>query len=471
MDTFDNGVALDPCATGLEMKWRGDVVACKSIPKDNDGSGNYLRKNIFVDAHLTVSAAGVATFTYDGNEISATLTSYSGLRANRALFWARTGGADDNHWVDDFNLQAFPFDASSAEVGQVVSFNTSNNNPALFSAQPSIGTDGTLTFTPAPNACGQATVSVTASDNGGTTCEGRDTSAAQTFVIDIACVNDCPTASPQTVSASAGIPVAITLGGTDIDGDTLAATVASNPLHGSLSVSGGVLNYTANAGYSGPDSFTFTVSDGVCSSAPATVTINVIAGDPPICVARLAPESCSLSIGNDPSKKHILAPTGEAGCIVLDGSGSSDPNGDPLTYNWVIDGTNTLAGAIVPVCLPVGCHTVDLIVSDGTSQCRSSFEICVITPSEAMEEIIALVDDSDLGRTNKRPLIASLKAAAASYDRDGHIHTAANQLNAFKNKVRAQVAKSNPATAAVLTEAVDQLLEAIDCSVALASEE
>src|SRR5438045_3322383 len=48
--------------------------------------------------------------------------------------------------------------ASSAgpadESGQTVTFNTTNNNNALFSAQPAVAPDGTLSYTSAPNANG-----------------------------------------------------------------------------------------------------------------------------------------------------------------------------------------------------------------------------------------------------------------------------------------------------------------------------
>ena len=472
IDTFDNGAALDPCQTGLEMKWRGDVVACKTLPKDNDGTGNYLRKDAFVDAHLTVSAAGLATFTYDGNEISANLTSFSGLRANRALFWARTGGAHDNHWVDDFDLQLFPFDTSSVEAGQQVTFNTSNNRPELFSAQPAVSPDGTLSFTPAANACGQATVSLSASDNGGTICEGRDTSAAQSFVISIACVNDAPRANNQTVNTTTEQPTPITLSGTDVDeGDVLSFAVASNPSHGVLSTdASGNLIYTSNPGYSGPDSFTFTASDGALSSDPATVSINVVFNSRPVCVARTAPEGCSLSIGNN-GKTYMVSVNGQNACIVLDGSGSTDAEGDALQISWVIDGTNTVSGAQVPVCLDLGCHTVDMIATDGKIACRQSLELCVITPSEGIDQIVTLVESTNVGRKNKQPLIATLKAAAASYDREGHIHTAANQLNAFQNKCRAQIGQSNPAEAQQFINAAAGLVEAIACSIELSAEE
>ncbi|MGB8858969.1 MAG: Ig-like domain-containing protein, partial [Ilumatobacteraceae bacterium] len=94
------------------------------------------------------------------------------------------------------------------ESGQTVSFNvTGNSNAALFSAGPAVAADGTLTFTPAANASGSATVTLTVSDNGGTANGGVDTSAPQTFVITVGALNDAPSfvkGGDQTVSEDAG---------------------------------------------------------------------------------------------------------------------------------------------------------------------------------------------------------------------------------------------------------------------------
>ena len=57
-------------------------------------------------------------------------------------------------------------------------FIVTNNNNALFSVQPTVVANGTLTYTPAANANGTATVTVQLHDNGGTANGGVDTSAA-----------------------------------------------------------------------------------------------------------------------------------------------------------------------------------------------------------------------------------------------------------------------------------------------------
>ena len=80
----------------------------------------------------------------------------------------------------------------ASDAGQSVRFAVSTDNPGLFAAQPAVAADGTLTYTPAPDAYGVATVSATAQDDGGTANGGADASAAASFTITVSPVNDAP---------------------------------------------------------------------------------------------------------------------------------------------------------------------------------------------------------------------------------------------------------------------------------------
>jgi outer membrane biosynthesis protein TonB len=71
------------------------------------------------------------------------------------------------------------------ESSQSVTFIVTTDNPGLFSVQPAVSSNGTLTFTPRLVAVGVATVTVRAVDSGGTANGGTDTSAPQTFTITI----------------------------------------------------------------------------------------------------------------------------------------------------------------------------------------------------------------------------------------------------------------------------------------------
>ena len=116
-------------------------------------------------------------------------------------------GPQSSSWAS--SISAGP----AAESAQSVSFSTVADNTGLFAVQPAVAPDGTLTYTPALNANGAATITVTAHDTGGTANGGTDASAPRTFTITIQSVNDAPSfnaGANQTVVSLLG---AQTVGG------------------------------------------------------------------------------------------------------------------------------------------------------------------------------------------------------------------------------------------------------------------
>src|SRR5205823_12328072 len=79
------------------------------------------------------------------------------------------------------NISAGPANESTQVVDFII---TNNTNAGLFSTPPAVSAAGDLTYTPAANANGTATISVKIHDNGGTS-PGVHTSAAQTFNINV----------------------------------------------------------------------------------------------------------------------------------------------------------------------------------------------------------------------------------------------------------------------------------------------
>jgi len=84
-----------------------------------------------------------------------------------------------------------------------------------------------------------------------------------------------PVAAAVTASGDEDRTMAITLRGSDADGDPLTYAIISQPQHGTLSGSGAARSYVPQANWNGTDTCTYRVSDGYRLSAIATVTITV----------------------------------------------------------------------------------------------------------------------------------------------------------------------------------------------------
>src|SRR5215510_12320093 len=112
---------------------------------------------------------------------------------------------------------------------------------------------------------------------------GQESSDSNTVTATISSVNQAPQAVNDTASATTGTPVTITVlaNDTDPDGNTLTITSVTQGAHGTVTISGTSVIYTAASGFVGTDSFTYTITDGYGHYATATVTMNVIAGNQP----------------------------------------------------------------------------------------------------------------------------------------------------------------------------------------------
>ena len=148
-------------------------------------------------------------------------------------------------------------------------------------------------YAPSPDANGSDSFTYTVSDGNG----GTDTG---TVHVTITPVNDDPVAADDEVTVAQGAyDVALSVLGNDddVDGDMLTVSGAGTASHGSTEVSGGVLTYTPAAGYTGPDAFDYTVSDGAGGHATAIVAMTVSPDAVPPIVRQLGDAIGSGAIG------------------------------------------------------------------------------------------------------------------------------------------------------------------------------
>ncbi len=209
------------------------------------------------------------------------------------------------NWATSINRGA------ANESSQTLTFVVTNNNNSLFATQPTISAAGVLTYRPAANANGSALVTVCLQDNGGIANGGSNTSADQTFTINVTAVNDAPTitvprvqiTNEDTIKLIPAIVVA------DLDATTLNVTLAvaqgritlgtvtgltfqNGTTNGSatvevqgskadLNAALATINYLPDQNFNGSDTLTATVSDlgatgtGNVLTASKTVAITV----------------------------------------------------------------------------------------------------------------------------------------------------------------------------------------------------
>jgi hypothetical protein len=195
--------------------------------------------------------------------------------------------------------------------------------------------------------------------------------------------------------------------------------------------------------------YAFTVSNpfGMAVSSNALLLVNY----PPV-----ADASRTLPLVISPNNTHAT--------VVLDGSLTTDPDDDPLSYQWLSTfnsqrSTLNATDAVSVVILPVGSHVIDLVVDDGLLTDTNTITVDVITPAQAVENLVQAVQDADL--QHRQNLIAILSAALASIDRSNPT-AAINQLQAFQNQVIAQVAPLDSALAAQFVQQAQEIIDILE---------
>jgi hypothetical protein len=84
----------------------------------------------------------------------------------------------------------------------------------------------------------------------------------------------------------------------------------------------------------------------------------------------------------------------------------------------------------------------------------------VFTPETGVSRLVLITEDSNVEIKNKKPLLATLNAALASFER-GNFSSGINQLKAFQNKVAAQVARIDAALAGELIERAQGIIQEV----------
>ncbi len=202
--------------------------------------------------------------------------------------------------------------------------------------------------------------------------DGIGYSDSVSVAIQVTPVNDAPLAENVNATTDEDIAVAIRLLATDVDSDEITYSITLDPSSGTLSGAAPDLTYTPLDGFSGTDFFQYSASDGELNSTVAEVRIIVVPApnNPPAAFAGVDQE---VTLGD---------------LIALDGSASSDPDDDALSYAWEIIAAPIGANANIDNTLRVqtqlitdtaGEYQIQLTVNDG--QLDSAPDVVLVTVS------------------------------------------------------------------------------------------
>ncbi len=126
------------------------------------------------------------------------------------------------------------------------------------------------TITPEVNFNGTLSVPLVVND-------GTDNSPIYIASVQVLPVNDTPVCSALMLTTLQDYPLQAVPACTDVDSPVLTYSISVAALHGTAAADADHLVYTPAPGYTGADSFTYQASDGVLASAPAVVTVHVLA--------------------------------------------------------------------------------------------------------------------------------------------------------------------------------------------------
>ena len=261
--------------------------------------------------------------------------------------------------------------AGPSDIGSTGNFTDAgpNDHGALFDFDfGSLATGVTKTFTTFYGAAGtEAAASAALSAVGAeaysfgqpSTPDGATVGTPNTFIFAFAGVGGTPVFSPDAVddtlvtSAGTANSVNVLTNDTDPNGDTLTVTTASpTAAHGTVScASTGSCTYTPAAGYSGPDSFSYAISDGHGGSDTATVSVTVtpVSTPPPVDVRIEKVESADpVPVGNLFSYRLVVSNTSTAHATGVSVS-------DPLPAGFRLRDVATGQGACTTSSGTVNC--------------------------------------------------------------------------------------------------------------------
>ncbi len=241
-----------------------------------------------------------------------------------------------------------------------------------------------IEYRPNENFSGQDQFTYTIEDSGGLTVTAD-------VVINISNVNDAPFALNDAVSTNenTSIEIRVTDNDSDPEGSSVSVSSVATPQNGTAVVSGeGSVTYTPDPGFSGADSFEYTITDG-SDTATATVVVMVV----------------SVNVGPTLASDSFSIVEGQPGVFNLLGN-DSDDDGDPLSIVSVTEPDNGTVEILpsnqvlyTPDAGFSGTDSFSYTVSDGTVESTAQVTVSVESTNSAptaQDDSVSTSEDTEI---------------------------------------------------------------------------
>ncbi|WP_282055020.1 Ig-like domain-containing protein [Maribacter luteus] len=342
----------------------GDITLTVGDTYVEEGATAMDAEDLDISGDIVIDASAVDTNTAGSYQVTYNVTDSDGNPATEVLRTVTVNAVvNEAPTANNFTVTV-EGDSTDNPIDVAGEISDPENDPLTVSIQTGSPANGTATvsgtvisYTPNNGYTGNDVITYLVDD-------GNNPAVSATITVMVnAVVNEAPTANNFTVTVegnSTNNPIDVASEISDPENDPLTVSIQTgSPLNGTASISGTVISYTPNNGYTGNDVITYLVDDGNNPAVSATITVMVNA------VVNEAPTANNFTVmveGNSTNNSINVA------------SEISDPENDPLTVSIQTgspaNGTATISGTVISYTPNNGFSGNDVItylVDDGNN--------------------------------------------------------------------------------------------------------
>ena len=386
----DEATAVLIDVIGNDSDSDGDTLTIGNMTNPSNGTVQLINGQIQYTPNAGFS--GTDTFTYtitDGNNNQSTATvNVTVSDTNQAPVAVNDASTTPEDTPVTINVISNDSDPDGDNLSVITLGQASNGTVAIVNNQvvytPNAGFSGNDTFTYVIN-------------------DGNGNSSTASVNVTVTDKNSAPIAvnDAETTPLNTPVTISVLTNDSDVDGDTLSIVNATNPSNGSVSVVGTTIVYTPDNGYTGQDTFNYTITDNQGNNVTAMVTVTVASANvPPIAVDDTAstPLNTPVTIGVTGNDSD---PDGSSVCVTnatnpANGSVSISSNGTDVIYtpNAGFTGVDTFVYTVCDADGGTDTATVTVTVGSG-NQAPKLTDDSITTPFDTAVTMNVTGNDTD----------------------------------------------------------------------------